>query len=143
MEIDKQVRYYVSSYQKNYSICFSNYVRFLIHFSAIASELVIGSWFLPLLDRRPLKPLLFEVHYFIENSVLCEHDQNGRKFQYIIDYHMKGQYVNNEKDGLYQKKILLTFVGIISLDMTNMMSGKFVNGSFNFNETIRFSHFLG
>ena len=83
----------------DYSIWLSYCVRFLIHFSA--SELVIGSWFLPLLDRRPLKPLLFEVHDFIENSVLCEHDQNGRKFQYIIDYHMKGQYVNNEKDGLY------------------------------------------
>ena len=87
--------------KKNHSVCLSYCVRFLIHFSAIACELVIGCWFLPLLDRRPLKPLLFEVHDFIENSVLCEHDQNGRKFQYIIDYHMKGQYVNNEKDGLY------------------------------------------
>ena len=48
-----------------------------------------------------------------------------------------------KKMAFIRKKILLTFVGIISLDMTNMMSGKFVNGSFNFNETIRFSHFLG
>jgi len=99
MEIDKQVRYCVSYYWGNLSVCSSYYVRFLIHFSA--SELVISWWFLPLLDGRPPKPLLFEVHYFIENSALCEHDHNGSKFQYSIDYYMKGQYVNNEIDGLY------------------------------------------